>query len=230
MKELFKKFPYSAVLPKLKVIECKSDDHYHAIEDHKDLYQKFEEGNHMVRKSDRLWAGLSVNLTIEQVLVRSMKPSGDLTRGRGAAYHMTPCKSTTTLAVSLTVTGARQTRDMKDTPEFRTISLKETPSVQIQACEYELCSHPPALFDTSLLFRQPQQLVLADATLALLSPDFSGITGQDQNALDGGALVQCIPCTRGIPHTIKYAGCALSTSQGSMERQLLCLMVIRAHP
>ena len=36
-----------------------------------------------VRRSDRLWAGLSVDLAIEQVLMRSMKTSGGLTRGRG---------------------------------------------------------------------------------------------------------------------------------------------------
>jgi hypothetical protein len=37
----------------------------------------------VVRRSDRLWAGLSVDLIIEQVLMRSMKTSGGLTRGRG---------------------------------------------------------------------------------------------------------------------------------------------------
>ena len=51
--------------------------------DHPDVYQKFEEGFHVVRRSDRLWAGLSVDLAIEQVLMRSMKTSGGLTRGRG---------------------------------------------------------------------------------------------------------------------------------------------------
>ena len=33
----------------------------------------------MVRRSDRLWAGLSTDLVIEQVLMRSMKTSGGLT-------------------------------------------------------------------------------------------------------------------------------------------------------
>ncbi|WAR15643.1 LOW QUALITY PROTEIN: hypothetical protein MAR_005748 [Mya arenaria] len=44
--------------------------------------------------------------------------------------------------------------------------------------KYELCSHPPALFDTSLLLRQPQKPVLADTIWALLTPDLPGITGQ----------------------------------------------------
>lgn len=49
--------------------------------EHPDVYQRFGEGFHVVRWSDRLWAGLSVDLIIEQVLVRSMKTSGGLTRG-----------------------------------------------------------------------------------------------------------------------------------------------------
>ena len=63
--------------------------------------------------------------------------------------------------------------------------------------KYELCSHPPALFDTSLLLRQPHKPVLADAIWALLTPDLPGITGQIQYVLDGGALVQHIPWISG---------------------------------
>ena len=51
--------------------------------DHPDVYQHFREGLHVVRRSDRYWAGLSSDLIIEQVLMRSLKTSGDLTRGRG---------------------------------------------------------------------------------------------------------------------------------------------------
>ena len=50
---------------------------------HPDVYQHFQQGLHVVRRSDRLWAGLSTDLVIEQVLMRSMKTSGGLTRGRG---------------------------------------------------------------------------------------------------------------------------------------------------
>ena len=52
-------------------------------EEHPDVFKRFEEGFHVVRRSDRQWAGLSVDLVIEQVLMRSMKTSGGLTRGRG---------------------------------------------------------------------------------------------------------------------------------------------------
>ncbi|WAR09463.1 hypothetical protein MAR_019421 [Mya arenaria] len=73
----------------------------------------------------------------------------------------------------------------------------------------------------AVLFQRltPHKLVLVDATWALLTTDLLGITGQVQYVLDSGAHVQSIPCTRG---SIK--------SQGSMERQLLCLMAMRAHP
>ena len=47
------------------------------------LHQKFVEGYHTVRRSDRLWAGLWTDIVIEQVLMRSLKSRGGLTRGRG---------------------------------------------------------------------------------------------------------------------------------------------------
>ena len=37
----------------------------------------------MERRTDRYWAGLSSDLVIEQGLMRSMKSTGRLTRGRG---------------------------------------------------------------------------------------------------------------------------------------------------
>ena len=51
--------------------------------DHFDSYSKFEAGFHAVRRINRLWAGLSTDLVMEQVLMRSLKTSGGLTRGRG---------------------------------------------------------------------------------------------------------------------------------------------------
>ena len=38
---------------------------------------------HVIRHSYRFWAGLSSDLAIEQVLMRSLKTTGGLTRGRG---------------------------------------------------------------------------------------------------------------------------------------------------
>lgn len=47
------------------------------------VYDYFCKGLHAVRRSDRYWAGLSPDLVIEQVLMRSLKTAGGLTRGRG---------------------------------------------------------------------------------------------------------------------------------------------------
>ena len=52
-------------------------------ETHPEVSRHFHQGPHVVRRSDRFWAGLSPDLDIEQVLMRSMKTSGGLTRGRG---------------------------------------------------------------------------------------------------------------------------------------------------
>ncbi|KAL8575021.1 hypothetical protein ACOMHN_063553 [Nucella lapillus] len=50
---------------------------------HPYVYASFQQGYHVIRRSDRLWAGLSTDLTIEQGLMRSAKSTGGLTRGRG---------------------------------------------------------------------------------------------------------------------------------------------------
>ena len=47
------------------------------------VYRLFMSGNHVVRRSDRFWAGLSTDLVIEQALMRSVKSAGGMTRGRG---------------------------------------------------------------------------------------------------------------------------------------------------
>ena len=48
-----------------------------------EVHHKFEEGYHVVRRSNRYWAGLSIDHIIEQVLMRSVKTHGGLTRGKG---------------------------------------------------------------------------------------------------------------------------------------------------
>ena len=52
-------------------------------ETHNQLYKHFMDGYHVVRRSDRYWAGLSTDLVIEQTLMRSLKSVGGLTRGSG---------------------------------------------------------------------------------------------------------------------------------------------------
>jgi len=52
--------------------------------EHPWLQTKFaHEGLHSVRRSSRMWAGLSTDLTIEQVMMKSLKSQGGLTHGRG---------------------------------------------------------------------------------------------------------------------------------------------------
>ena len=48
-----------------------------------EIYHLFMKGHHVIRRSDRFWAGLSTDLVIEQMLMRSLKTVGGLTRGRG---------------------------------------------------------------------------------------------------------------------------------------------------
>ncbi len=50
---------------------------------HPDVHMAFQNGFHVVRRTEKLWAGLSTDLVIEQVLMRSVKATGGLTRGRG---------------------------------------------------------------------------------------------------------------------------------------------------
>ena len=48
-----------------------------------DVYHSFTARKRVIHRSDRFWAGLSTDLIIEQVLMRSVKTTGGLTRGRG---------------------------------------------------------------------------------------------------------------------------------------------------
>ncbi|GBO36429.1 hypothetical protein AVEN_70317-1 [Araneus ventricosus] len=47
-------------------------------------YEKFtKDGYFTVRLTDKFWSGIRSNQTIEQTLMKTMKSSGELTRGRG---------------------------------------------------------------------------------------------------------------------------------------------------
>ena len=50
---------------------------------HPVVYHHFSNGLHVIRRSDRQWGGLSADLVIEQCLMRNLKTSTGLTRGRG---------------------------------------------------------------------------------------------------------------------------------------------------
>ena len=80
-----------------------------------------------------------------------------------------------------------------------TIAAKATESLQ-EIFKYELCSHPPTLFDSSLLLREPQKPVLANAIWKLVEPDIPTVPSEVQYLLDGGALLQRIPWTQGATY------------------------------
>ena len=50
---------------------------------HPDVYYHFYNGLHVVRRSDREWAGLSCDYVLETCLMRNLKTSGGLTHGSG---------------------------------------------------------------------------------------------------------------------------------------------------
>ncbi|KAL8575824.1 hypothetical protein ACOMHN_014829 [Nucella lapillus] len=50
---------------------------------HPDVNYFFTKCHHVIKRSDRFWGGLSTDLIIEQVLMRSLKTNGGLTRGTG---------------------------------------------------------------------------------------------------------------------------------------------------
>lgn len=50
---------------------------------HPEVLAFLQSGHHVIRRSDKFWAGLSSDLVIEQVLMRSLKATGGMTRGRG---------------------------------------------------------------------------------------------------------------------------------------------------
>ena len=107
-------------------------------ETHPDAHRKFMEGYHVVRRSDRFWAGLSPDLIIEQVLMRSIKTHGGLTRGNGITENqrlvwvlsMPVCASINETMQTFSgvsyetsdqhkdVSAARQARDVSDTVDL----------------------------------------------------------------------------------------------------------------
>ena len=139
------------------------------------VYEAFKKGHHVIRRSDRYWAGLSTDLVIEQVLMRSVKtPTVTLD---GEIVHVDP------QLLFQRLTAAAQ-RSAEDIPR--------------QALTYELCSVPSSLFDTAGFIREPQKPALTDAIWGLGDCSCAEPFGNDiQFVLDGGSLLQRIPWSKG---------------------------------
>ncbi|KAK3709221.1 hypothetical protein QZH41_004579 [Actinostola sp. cb2023] len=276
---------------------------------HNDVNKAFQDGFHVVRRSDRYWAGLSTDLIIEQVLMHSVKTTGELTRGRGMTetqrlvwlMSMPACAEVNSAMQSLTgvyyqtskqhkdTTTARKQRDhndiqeltsylrlrnpFTDDPSLRSIvtgvvadenvnvdNAKEVgdrilvsmegkrvqdfsfrkkdqavtlasktavtfadgivqvdPQLLFQRLsvvatggrfenpqeffKFEMCSYPPALFDSSLLPRQANKPVLADAMWVKSKEKQTGRpTGDVHYVVDGGALLHRVSWPRGIDY------------------------------
>ena len=115
--------------------------------DHPEVYRSFMSGRHVVRRSDRYWAGLSTDLIIEQCLMRSLKTSGGLTRGRGLTEQqrvtwllaMPACAEVNRVMQELSgvnytsgeqnkdMSKTRKMRDVRDTLTIMTVLRERTP-------------------------------------------------------------------------------------------------------
>ena len=80
-----------------------------------------------------------------------------------------------------------------------TLAAKTTDNIK-DVFKYELCNYPPTLFDTSLLLREPQKPMLANAIWNLLTQDTPEIPEKVKFVLDGGSLLQHIPWKQGATY------------------------------
>lgn len=96
-----------------------------------DVYRKFENGLHVVRRSNQSWAGLSSDLVIEQTLMRSLKTTGGLTHGSGMSEEQ---RALWTLSSPISaaeqhkdLTEARMKRDLDDFKKIQSKLVACTP-------------------------------------------------------------------------------------------------------
>ena len=117
---------------------------------HTDITALFEKEFHVIRRTDNYWAGISSDLAIEQVLIRSIKTTGGLTRGRGMnecqralwILSMPDCATVNYAMQSVTATNfyssdqhkeegiIRQKRDTKDTMTITSFLRDRNPFVE----------------------------------------------------------------------------------------------------
>ncbi|CAC5394798.1 unnamed protein product [Mytilus coruscus] len=156
---------------------------------HPDVYAHFMCGHHVIRRSDRLLAGLSTDLIIEQVLMRSIKSTGGLTRRRGMGeaqrtqwlLAMPVCAEYNNVMQQVTGAGhkssnqhveSKRTRKEKDQKDIVTLHefLKErspfTEDKSLRSIETSMVANDEANFDNAreighkILIYMTEQLVL----------------------------------------------------------------------
>ncbi|CAG2195214.1 unnamed protein product [Mytilus edulis] len=127
----------------LNQMECLKDKHA-------EVAALFEAGYHVIRRTDQYWAGISSDLAIEQALMRSIKTTGRLTRGRGMSesqralwiLSMPDCAEINSAMMSFTGTKfyssdqhkedgvSRQKRDTKDRMIFASFLEERNPFIE----------------------------------------------------------------------------------------------------
>ena len=103
--------------------------------EHPVVYQKLVDGFHVVWRSERKWARLTTDLGLEQVLMKSMKMSGGLTRGWGMTEQqrliwllsMQVCAEMNSAMLGLTVVSYNTGEQNKEISESRkNLEMKDT--------------------------------------------------------------------------------------------------------
>ena len=102
----------------------------------------------------------------------------------------------------------------------RLLTVRERCGDVTSLFQYELCTYPAALFQSSFLPLQPNKVVLADYLCKSMKEEQRNPSGDVQYVLDGGALLHLVPWPRGstyesVSHlyvmyvTQKYGGAAI---------------------
>lgn len=103
--------------------------------EHPVVYQKLVDEFHVVWRSERKWARLTTDLGLEQVLMKSMKMSGGLTRGWGMTEQqrliwllsMQVCAEMNSAMLGLTVVSYNTGEQNKEISESRkNLEMKDT--------------------------------------------------------------------------------------------------------
>lgn len=120
-------------------------------DNHPSLYQQFMQGNHTIRRSERMWAGLSCDLVIEQTLMKSAKGRGGLTRGRGmhdTVRHTWTSTMSECAGIHLAmITATGLLNDASDHAEVGEARMKRDCHDLIKVKEYLLANNPFRFFD-----------------------------------------------------------------------------------
>ena len=71
--------------------------------------------------------------------------------------------------------------------------IAKLPDSMENAFVYELCSYPPALFDSSLFLREPQKSQFGDAIWSMIQHPEISLPTDVQCVIDGGSLLHKVP-------------------------------------